>query len=85
MSFILGFINFHVLREVDAIFFSMSSGMNFNYVEPGILRTKYLCVGSDDQKKVLRTSLESWELFGGKIGGGRVPPMFVRLLVVHTP
>ena len=62
MSFILGFINFHVLREVYAIFFSISSGMNFNYEEPGILRTKYLCVGSDyqQQKKVLRTSLESW-------------------------
>ena len=51
MSFILGFINFHVLREVYAIFFSISSGMNFNNVEPGILRTKYLRVGSDYQKK----------------------------------
>ena len=51
MSFILGFINFHVLREVYAIFFSISSGMNFNYVQPGLLRTKYLCVGSDDPEK----------------------------------
>ena len=37
-----------------------------------------------EKLKVLRRSLESWELFGGKIGGRRAPPMVVRLLVVHT-
>ena len=70
MSFLLGFINFHVLRAVYAIFCG-SRFMNFNYDEPGIPRTKYLCVGSDD-----------WELFGGKIGGGRAPPSGSRTLAV---
>ena len=30
----------------------------FNYVEPGILRTEYLCVGSDDQKRKIKGTKE---------------------------
>ena len=35
MSLILGFINFHVLREVYAIFFSITSFMNFQLRRAG--------------------------------------------------
>ena len=46
-------------------------------------RNTYVLVQKIYKKKnLLRRSLDSWELFGGKIGGGRVPPSDSRTLAV---
>ena len=85
MSLILGFINFHVLREVYAIFFfSITSFMNFQLRRAGNSTDEIpICLFRWSKKKnLLRRSLDSWELFGGKIGGGRVPPSDSRTLAV---